>query len=48
MTITLKDLPQTAEYALLKEAKGRKERIKDYINNTPKLYPTTKAKITQF
>ena len=48
MTITIKDLPQTAEYALLKEKTGRRERIKAYIDNTPNLYPTTKDRITQF
>jgi hypothetical protein len=32
MTITIKDLPQTAEYALLKEKTGRRERIKAYID----------------
>jgi hypothetical protein len=48
MAITIKDLPQTTEYILLKEAKGRKERIKDYINATPTKYQSTKARIAQF
>jgi hypothetical protein len=48
MAITLKDLPQSFEYALLKDKAGKKERIKSYIDATITRFPNTKDRITQF
>ena len=47
MAIALKDLPQSAQYALLKEKAGRKERIKNFIDGIAKNYQATKDIITQ-
>lgn len=48
MAITTNDLPQSSTYALLKEKTGRKDRLKTFIDNVAKRYPTAQARITQF
>ena len=48
MAISIKDLPHSSEYNLLKEKNGRRERIKFYIDNTVIKYPATKDRITDF